>query len=247
MSQNQDSTYSGFKFDKIKATTTTTTPSAISSNISSPEINTDDEQDAALHLLDIKDSSRWTSLPVSVPSEKTNTSKVLPEGETKSDDAPPISIAKFYEPKFLKVFAKYAEVYNVSVNMEKHFLTNCMDHLVNFCCWTREDPKTTLWIRSVLDENPDLRPEVRNGLSMILIYCLSAAMVKFKPGSDMFTILQETEKGLGIVNKTSLKIYNDPFNYFNFLKYCIAGLIDSGKIPENERQNQVSIYLCILF
>ena len=79
---------------------------------------------------------------------------------------------------------------------------------------------------------------------------------------------------IGIVNKTSLKIYNDPFNYFSFLKCCLSGmnrayscliyniciyihiyifiiysssllinlskgLIDAGKIPENERVNQV--------
>jgi hypothetical protein len=34
----------------------------------------------------------------------------------------------------------------------------------------------------------------------------------------MFTVLMKAESGMGIVNKTSLKIYSDPFGYFNFIK-----------------------------
>ncbi|RYG63680.1 hypothetical protein EON64_15425, partial [archaeon] len=47
-----------------------------------------------------------------------------------------------------------------------------------------------------------------------------------------------THPGLGIVNKTSLKIYNDPFSFFALLKSCLSGLIDAGQVPENERHNQ---------
>ena len=54
---------------------------------------------------------------------------------------------------------------------------------------------------------------------------------------SMFGTLQSNETGLGIVNKTSLKIYNDPFYYFAFIKACISGLIDAGVIVENERQS----------
>ena len=81
---------------------------------------------------------------------------------------------------------------------------------------------------------------------MILIYTLSTAKAKSsgKTDSDMFSVLQDAESGLGIVNKTSLKIYNDPFSYFTFLKSCMSGLIDAGKVPENERQNQVGGRKC---
>ena len=68
-------------------------------------------------------------------------------------------------------------------------------------------------------ENLDLRPEVRNGLALIVIYVFSAAKKYLgSKSTDMFAVLLDSESGLGIVNKTSLKIYNDPFNYFAFIK-----------------------------
>ncbi len=115
----------------------------------------------------------------------------------------------------------------------------CLENLIPFCCWARENNARIMWIKEILDDNLDLRPEVRNGLSMILIYTLSSAKTHGLQNTDMFLMLQDAEFGLGIVNKTSLKIYNDPFNFFNFIKSCMSGLIDAGKIPENERQNQV--------
>eukprot|EP01034_Spumella_vulgaris_P032604 gene32604-40232_t len=93
------------------------------------------------------------------------------------------------------------------------------------------------WIKSTLSESGDLRPEVRNGLSMIMIYAFGTAKAACEPGLDMFNALQDVNQGLAIVNKTSLKIYNDPYFYYEFLKSCISGLIDAGKIPENERTN----------
>lgn len=112
----------------------------------------------------------------------------------------------------------------------------CLDFLIPLCCWCRNPIKTS-WIRAILEDNPDLRPEVRNGMAMIVIYTLSAAKAKHLR-SEMFLILQDAHSGLGIVNKTSLKIYNDPYNYFSFIKSSISGLIDAGCIPENERSNQ---------
>ena len=85
---------------------------------------------------------------------------------------------------------------------------------------------------------------------MVFVYSFSAAKaLKTRGETDMFLVLQESETGLGIVNKTSLKIYNDPFCFFSFLKACMSGLIDAGKLPENERLNQVSrvLYLFIAF
>ena len=108
---------------------------------------------------------------------------------------------------------------------------------MTFSCWVRESNSRMTWIFKILEENPDLRPEVRNGLCIIFVYAISAAKAK-SINSDMFTVLQDSDNGLGIVNKTSLKIYNDPFNYYSFLKGCVTGLIDCGTIPENERINQ---------
>jgi hypothetical protein len=127
------------------------------------------------------------------------------------------------------------------VDISKHLMAVCLENLISFSCWARENNNRSQWIKNTLDDNVDLRPEVRNGLSMILIYAMSTAQARQTKDADMFSILQEADTGLGIVNKTSLKIYNDPFNYFNFLKSCMSGLIDAGKIPENERQNQVSL------
>eukprot|EP01034_Spumella_vulgaris_P031136 gene31136-38479_t len=93
------------------------------------------------------------------------------------------------------------------------------------------------WIKSTLSENGDLRPEVRNGLSMIMIYSFGTAKAACEPGLDMFNALQDVEHGLAIINKTSLKIYNDPYFFYGFLKSCMSGLIDAGKIQENERTN----------
>ena len=58
---------------------------------------------------------------------------------------------------------------------------------------------------------------------------------------DMFATLKDVEKGFGIVNKTSIRIYNDPFRFFAFVKLCLSGLIDAGRLKENERLgNQVN-------
>jgi hypothetical protein len=156
--------------------------------------------------------------------------------DTRSND---LSITKIYQPKFLTVFEQYVDAMNQPVDVSKHLMSVCLENLIPFCCWARETSARGNLIRTTLDDNADLRPEVRNGLAMILIYALSSAQARSIVDGDMFSVLQETDSGLGIVNKTSLKIYNDPFNYFAFIKSCLSGLIDAGKIPENERQNQV--------
>ena len=155
-----------------------------------------------------------------------------------------VSITKLFEPKFLEIYHAYRDhICNVlsapDIDLSQHLMSLCLDHLVTFSCWARESTSRCMWIQKILDDNVDLRPEVRNGLCMVFVYAFSAAKALETKETDMFLVLQEPETGLGIVNKTSLKIYNDPFCYFSFLKACMSGLIDAGKLPENERLNQV--------
>jgi hypothetical protein len=170
------------------------------------------------------------------------------------------NILQHFEPRFFQVFQSYQSYYkehysssssqqdgatntpNGEIPIRSHLLSLCLEHMIPFCCWARENLAVLNWMKVTLEDNPDLRPEVRNGIAMILMYAFSAAQAKLRVDSDMFITLQDTETGLGIVNKTSLKIYNDPYQYFNFIKTCISGLIDAGKIPENERINKVSSF-----
>ncbi len=175
----------------------------------------------AKNLLDIRNSTKW-----------------------ETDNREDTSIVKFFEPKFMQVFTSYNEYMKKTVDVSGHLMGICLENLIPFCCWARENVSRISWMKGVLDDNADLRPEVRNGLAMVLIYTMATAKSYHIPDRDMFTALQDPDLGFGIVNKTSLKIYNDPFNFFNFLKSCMSGLIDAGKIPENERQNQVNLNTC---
>jgi hypothetical protein len=164
------------------------------------------------------------------------------------------TITTIYEPKFFEIFQAYQQYVNQhephikNYNIQNcHLMTLCLNNLLAFSNWARES-NNALFVRVTLFENPDMRPEVRNGLAMIIVYVFSAAKANemrisnpSNSNADMFTVLMKTDTGLGIVNKTSLKIYSDPYGFFNFLKTCLSGLIDSSAIPENERlNNQVS-------
>ena len=160
-----------------------------------------------------------------------------------------ISITQLFEPKFFEIYQAYKDYIccgkgSTGIDLSQHLMSLCLDHLVPFSCWARESTARCTWIQKTLDDNIDLRPEVRNGLCMVFVYAFSAAKAietreETRGETDMFLVLQESDTGLGIVNKTSLKIYNDPFCFFSFLKACMSGLIDAGKLPENERLNQV--------
>jgi hypothetical protein len=90
-----------------------------------------------------------------------------------------------------------------------------------------------------LFQNVDFRPELRNGLTMILMYTFAASQAaRAVDGSDLFGVVMDSTHGLGIFHKTSLRVYSDPFNFFNFLKMCLTGLIECGVLRENERVSQ---------
>lgn len=172
-----------------------------------------------------------------------------------------ISDAQTYGPRFSILYENYRSKFNLQIDTRRHLMSLCVEHMVNFVKWARESELQCSWISNILLENDYLRPEVRNGVVMVLIYTFASIKAVTAnnannssrgPSSpvpdsnssassniiDMFSTLQDHERGLGIANKFSLKIYNDPYNFLSFLKTSISALIDAGIIPDNERQNQ---------
>lgn len=212
------------------------------------EVHSLDDDIAAHHLLDIRTSiyqevSNFHAnlLSKSVIESATanstinkDTTSVLGSDDEKASMA---SLSGQYSSKFYEIYKTYQSDTNV-VNIRMNLMSLALDHLTPFACWARDSISRNQWIRTILDDNRDLRPEVRNGLALILIYSFAAAKAALF-GTDIFSILQDQIHGLGIINKTSIKIYNDPHDYFSFLKACITGLIEAGAMPENERINQV--------
>lgn len=149
-----------------------------------------------------------------------------------------VSDAVTYGPRFCTLFESYRQKLGLQVDTKRHLMSLCVEHVISFVKWARESDSHSAWISCTLLDNDYLRPEVRNGVVMVLIYAFASIKAAASEGSDMFTTLQDQEQGLGIANKFSLKIYNDPFNFLSFLKTTISALIDAGAIPDNERQNQ---------
>lgn len=160
------------------------------------------------------------------------------EQQPEDPDETKVSDALTYGPRFCQLFREYTQTLSKPVNIDRHLMSLCTEHLVPFCKWARENEAKTTNIRATLLEYDYLRPEVRNGIVMVIIYTFASIKATRESGTDMFMTLQDTEKGLGIANKFSLKIYNDPFMYLSFLKISISALIDAGAIPDNERVNQ---------
>jgi hypothetical protein len=153
-------------------------------------------------------------------------------------DRKKISDTVVYGPRFCLLFDRYCERFNLRIDIKQHLMTLCSEHLVRFINWARESNQQATWVSNTLFDYDYLRPEVRNGIVMILIYTFAAKKATVDPSSmDMFTTLQDAERGLAIANKFSLKIYNDPILFLTFLKTSISALIDAGVIPENERMN----------
>lgn len=160
------------------------------------------------------------------------------EKNSEDADETKVSDAVTYGPKFCQLFREYCQHLGKPINFDRHLMSLCTEHLVPFCKWAREDEAKSISIRSTLNECDYLRPEVRNGIVMVLIYTFASIKGTRESYQDMFYTLQDTERGFGIANKFSMKIYNDPFMYLSFLKISISALIDAGAIPDNERINQ---------
>lgn len=213
---------------------------------SADKMNIDSAHEHDLDMFDMSDWSASELLSANRPVQQQpffhDSKDEMNDGDTvstgafnKKNNAP--TIATIYEPKFYEIYQAYfqyilhneADLVLQSLH-QQHLMTMCLHYLISFCNWSR-DCVNGNWIRATLFENSDMRPEVRNGLAMILVYVFSAAKAaecrQIIPGvgmNDMFAVLMKADTGLGIVNKTSLKIYSDPFGYFNFLKVCSTSL-----------------------
>jgi hypothetical protein len=156
---------------------------------------------------------------------------LLPGGEKISD-------AYVYGPRFCDIYDAFNATRLAPIDPSRHLMSLCTQYLVEFCLWARESIERTNYIRERLMDHEYLRSEVRNGIVMVIIYTFASTKATILDQADMFTTLQDHERGLGIANKFSLRIYNDPYNYLSFLKSSISSLIDAGIIPDNERLNQ---------
>ncbi len=150
-----------------------------------------------------------------------------------------ISDAVVYGPRFDLLFDSYCAKFDLQIDINEHLMVLCLQHLVTFCSWVRKNDDQITWVSNTLFDYDYLRPEVRNGIVMIIVYTFAAFKARKDPHRmDMFTVLQDTKKGMGLANnKLSLKVFKDPFHFLTFLKTSISGLIDAGYIPDNERQN----------
>ncbi len=164
-----------------------------------------------------------------------NNGKIADESDP---DRKKVSDTITYGPRFCALFDAYVKANKLHIDTSRHLMSLCSDHVIRFLVWVRESDAQMGWVAQTLLNYDYLRPEVRNGIVMILIYTFASIKSTVDPGLDMFMTLQDMEQGLGIANKFSLKIYNDPFGYLTFLKTVISALIDAGAIPDNERLNQ---------
>lgn len=171
-----------------------------------------------------------------------NTSLILhsPGGEDSPDRASPLipykaSDAQVYGPRFCKIYSEFNKFLNDSIDPRRHLMSLCIDYISPFCKWARSSDTQMEWIKDLLLSHESLRVEVRNGIVMVLIYTFASIKATIITSADMFSTLQDNDAGLGIANKFSLKIYNDPFFYLSFLKFIVSGLIDAGICPSNER------------
>jgi hypothetical protein len=172
----------------------------------------------------------------------TNSNIIRKPSEQINNDNPDkkkISDTVIYGPRFCLLFDSYCAKYSLKIDTSKHLMSLCSENLVQFVNWVRESDQQMTWVSNTLYDYDYLRPEVRNGIVMIVIYTFAAIKATRDPSNmDMFTTLQDVNEGLAIANKFSLKIYNDPLLFLTFLKTSISALIDAGVIPDNERQNQ---------
>lgn len=189
---------------------------------------------------DSDDLLTYPSFPDTGKTSKTNTTTANNNNQMMgmNSEKKKVSDAITYGPRFCEIFYRYCEDMKQTIDTKRHLMSLCIDNLIPFICWARDTEDRVRWMSSLLFESDYLRPEVRNGIVIVLIYTFSSIKASHAGVGDMFTVLQDNDDGLGIANRFSLKIYNDPFGYLSCLKFSISSLIDAGAIPENERLNK---------
>lgn len=135
-----------------------------------------------------------------------------------------------YEKRFLLVYQQFLQSSESTTAQnlnKKHLLSKCLHVIIPFCAWARSSKETSNWIHETLMRGTEFRPEVRNGLCLVLAYA-AAADSACNAGLTMLQVMQCGDTGLGIVHKSSLRIYNDPFDYFALMKVsqCVRSDVD---------------------
>ena len=92
-----------------------------------------------------------------------------------------------YEQEFLEIWLAFtrSETCRIapmtSIDPSRHLMSTCLENLIPFCRWAR-DAANHEWIRSKLDYDGSLRPKVRNGLALILIYVFASGQAAASHG-----------------------------------------------------------------
>ena len=163
-----------------------------------PAAEDDNNWDTISHLGSIETgaiSSTWqiSSATAAAPPPKWN--HFDPEHRNSNDGGPKISDAITYGPRFCQIFKEYTSTLPVPVNSNRHLMSLCTDHLIPFCKWARETEAQATSIHATLLDHDYLRPEVRNGIVIVLIYTFAAVKALKDTNLDMFRTLEDTESG----------------------------------------------------
>ena len=161
----------------------------------------DDNWDTISHLGSIETgafSSSWQIHPSSAaaPKAKGNHFDQDLRKENNNDGGAKISDAITFGPRFCQIFKEYTSTLPVPVNSNRHLMSLCTDHLVPFCKWARETESQATSIHATLLDHDYLRPEVRNGIVIVLIYTFAAVKALKDTNLDMFRTLEDTESGM---------------------------------------------------
>lgn len=173
-----------------------------SNNITTHDDN--DAWDTISHLGSIETgavSSSWQIHPFTTSSSGAGASAKLnqldldPRKENINDGGPKVSDAITYGPRFCQIFKEYTSTLPVPVNSNRHLMSLCTDHLIPFCKWARETEAQATSIHATLLDHDYLRPEVRNGIVVVLIYTFAAVKALKDSNMDMFRTMEDTESG----------------------------------------------------
>ena len=138
-----------------------------------------------------------------------------------------VSDAVVFGPQFIDLFEQFRQSPHFNgfqlPDKRRHLLALSLDFLIPFARWARQSTEFTDSIYRKLYCHESLRPEVRNGLLMCLVYTFAAQRMTIIANADIFTTLLDKNMGFGIANRYSLRIYNDPFSFMLFLKLSFTG------------------------